>query len=274
MSSIIAAQMVMAIMVAYVARMEYVYIFKNVGLPLPLTATNAQLTELSIKTIFDVRYGELQAFMHPIMMICMIITQMFIFHNMGIYSKTATHFSLFCIFIVSLHIVVPYYFNYLKNYEKAILRNLTLKDWLYVSMREVYAEKTKAYKAELPKDSKIINKLTKFNLTDEDLKEYNMLVVRLAMFVNKDLELFTEEDLKNYIPFFTGYNIFVKDKEGNYYEIIFEEEDEVTITPCKIVPSNLGLSFYEERSVNVLIASRVFEIALFFLIVDIIVFRA
>ena len=110
-----------SLILVYVAKKEYDFILFNVNKECSLSTkiSNADLIYASIVTIFKDKFGELKAFLYPIALNIIAFATYWqikaLFGEHEVSKWIIVYLGVVC-FIVTLHIVIPYYFTYLKYY--------------------------------------------------------------------------------------------------------------------------------------------------------------
>ncbi|MGB2552795.1 hypothetical protein ACPF04_06405 [Campylobacter sp. MOP51] len=249
---------------AYSAKEEYALIYKfgyNTNY-LPVKATNADLIDASVHTIFNAKWGEFIAFLYPISFLAVIISMWQYTHEYNISTFWSSLFLLICGFIIFCHIIVPYQFSYLRFYEQALKRDINLAKWIDVATNKLFREDTvkQPYSHTKPEIKKI------YEL--EEINQYNNLIQQMPL---QDISLnpLDQETFIKILPHLNGHNLFFFNQNNQLTEIYYEDK-EVEISRIVFGVSSLGMSMMKKQTINQLVYSRYGDIAMFFLIHELI----
>ena len=250
----------------YTAKKEYEFIFffgehKNL---LPDQTTNAVLIDNSVKTIFTNKFGECIAFLYPITFLVTIVAMWWYTHNNGTSNIYTSIYLIITGAIIALHVVIPYYFTYLRFYEQALLHGMdqNLQQWIDMAtntvgrINTVEIQLTKPYLA--PKKT--------FTLQEYD--EYNSLLNELP-FDTSGLRPLTKQEYIKILPHVGEKELIYGGNGDNLVDLYFSD-DKVEKSDVEFGISVLGMSIMKKQNMKDLLNGRYSDIALFFSVFEII----
>lgn len=247
-------ELILMFLLFYAANNEIKYIYLASGKKIPQKSLNLDFIDTSVKSLFTV--GETTTFLYPITLLISEIALLSYIHIYNINAYFLNQFIIVTGLIISISIIAPYYFFYLKEKEQAIIHGYSFKDWLTVSTRSIIREKSEILTSEQIIDfSKIIPmNIKQTKNTYEEYKKH----------LNKKYIL-SEEEYFELVPFMNKTNIFIN-FDNNIYEI--SEED---IKVISLGFTKMNFSIFTEINLNRMIFSRYFEIIAFFAIINLLI---
>jgi len=225
---------------------------------------NSVLIIDSINCILNTKRGELTVFLYPFTLISISIMIYLSLKIEGIhFSMNLTpSFLLISSFIVSLHVIVPYQFTYLKQARKAIEKDFSVKEWFNYAFFNI---KTLDSLDSLPISP---NSLSFEEYNSNDYNKYVSKVKELQE-IDKTLDIspLSERVFRMHTPFFDKHSIyFLLNKEETKALI---DETNLILNKTETRHSVILSSIFSEENINFLLMQRFFEIALFFGILNI-----
>jgi len=236
---------------------EMIYLCNNENIPSIGIDMNINLIKNSILCLFKRKYGEIIVFNYSILFILLILnTYLYIYLNLKL-SFNINIYILISTIIIFLHIAVPYYFTYLKNYESLLKKGMSIEDWFDYSLR------THKYTKE-----KIIKNLTIDNINEDliSLDNYNYYLLKSSSIEGNGLIPLNKEEFKKFIPFFDKYNFFIK--EDNKIKRIFIEKNKIELynIESNFLPMYFGI--FKNIDFNLIFFTRIVESITFFIILN------
>lgn len=244
---------------------ELLYSFSNKFMPKSLEDNNFELIDSSIKIIFEKKFGELYVFLYPITFLLISgTTYLYLDLNSITNEYYVYNFIVISSFVIAAHVVIPYYFNYLKYYEESVRKKLDLKTWLKVRLMNLGREELNIVAHELSED--LVLNYRVFNFTAETFREYNSYVYKfkLNLFEYEYLEY---NDYIKILPFLTGHNFFVKDSSGEFIEYMLNEST-VSLNSISFGVDKMYYSIFSKVRLDLVFLSRYIEIVMFFIIIN------
>lgn len=247
---------------------EYSFIFGFNQEKLPKTGVirNIDLIDKSIKIILKEKFGEFIVFLYPISFIIVGLITIYLFKINNIENIYYLYnFIIISIIIISLHIVIPYYFSYLKFAEESLQKEFDLIDWVEVKMHTLERElaSTKEYVFDLNMLTVIDNNIFHKKNYDKYLEAVNVLKEKMCLTYNN----ITYEEYIRIIPFLTGFNFFVK--ENHDIKELIISEDKYEINNIDFGLKQMYYSLFNKDNINTNLLSRYVEIVMFFIIINI-----
>lgn len=245
---------------------HYIYSFNNDFLPKNGVIRNVDLIDKSVKIILKEKFGELIVFMYPISFILVGLLILFIFSMNNIKNEFYLYnFIIISIIVISLHVIIPYYFSYLKFAEESLKKEFNLIDWLEIRMHSIEREltSTKEYVFDLNMLIVIDNNVFHKNNYDKYLEAVNVLKEKMCLTYNN----ITYEEYIRIIPFLTGFNFFVK--ENHDLKELIISEDKYEINNIDFGLKQMYFSFFNKNNLHTTFLSRYVEIIMFFMIINI-----
>ena len=269
-------ELLASIILIYTAKKEYDIILFNINKPCTLSTrvSNAELIYASISTIFKNKIGELQAFLYPITLTAISFVtywQVKAVTNGEVSRWVIVYLGVVC-FIVTLHIVIPYYFTYLKYYEGSINRKMDFIKFLDFSTNSFY-------KPDSPEDIKWNDKekLKEFKerinhyFTAEELQKYNETLSFLDQTRFRELN---KDEFYRVLPHLTGHNIYFKEIETDKFcEFWLSSESDVVVV-YRLVSgtTQMGMALFNKTTIGNLLNQRYLDIVAFFFFLHVVLY--
>lgn len=245
---------------------HYIYTLNNDFLPKNGVIRNIDLIDKSVKIILKERFGELIVFMYPIsfMLIGLITIYIFIVNNVR-NDYYLFNFIIISIIVIALHIIIPYYFSYLKFAEESLKKEFDLIDWIDTKMHSIERESTstKEYVFDLNMLTVIDNNIFHKNNYDKYLEAVNVLKEKMCLTYNN----ITYEEYIRIIPFLNGFNFFVK--ENHDLKELIISEDKYDISTINFGLKQMYFALFNKNNLQTTFLSRYAEIIMFFIIINI-----
>lgn len=258
-----------AIMFLYLAaykEFDFIYSFNNSFLPENRLISNVEISEKSIRIILKEKFGELIVFLYPISF-CAIgfITILFLkLHNIK-NDFYVYHFISISIIVIALHIIIPYFFNYLKFAEESLKKQFDIYEWISINMYSLNRKSTsvKEYVFDLNMLTVIDNNVFHKNNYDKYLEAVNVLKEKMCLTYNN----ITYEEYIRIIPFLSGFNFFIKEDHELKELIISEDKYEVNTIDFGLKP--IYYSLFKLNNVDTTFLLRYIEVTMFFIIINV-----
>ena len=269
-------ELLASIILIYAAKKEYDIILFNINKPCTLSTrvSNAELIYASISTIFKNKMGEFQAFLYPITLTAIsFITywQVKAITNGEVSRWVIVYLGVVC-FIVTLHIVIPYYFTYLKYYEGSINRKMDFIKFLDFSTNSFY-------KPDSPEDIKWNDKekLKEFKerinhyFTAEELQKYNETLSFLDQTRFRELN---KDEFYRVLPHLTGHNIYFKEIETDKFCEFWLSSESDVIEMYRLVSgtTQMGMALFNKTTIGSLLNQRYLDIVAFFFFLHVVLY--
>ena len=269
-------ELLASIILIYAAKKEYDIILFNINKPCTLSTrvSNAELIYASISTIFKNKMGEFQAFLYPITLTAIsFITywQVKAVTNGEVSRWVIVYLGVVC-FIVTLHIVIPYYFTYLKYYEGSINRKMDFIKFLDFSTNSFY-------KPDNPEDIKWNDKekLKEFKerinhyFTAEELQKYNETLSFLDQTRFRELN---KDEFYRVLPHLTGHNIYFKEIETDKFCEFWLSSESDVIEMYRLVSgtTQMGMALFNKTTIGSLLNQRYLDIVAFFFFLHVVLY--
>ena len=269
-------ELLASIILIYTAKKEYDIILFNINKPCTLSTrvSNAELIYASISTIFKNKIGELQAFLYPITLTAISFVtywQVKAVTNGEVSRWVIVYLGVVC-FIVTLHIVIPYYFTYLKYYEGSINRKMDFIKFLDFSTNSFY-------KPDSPEDIKWNDKekLKEFKerinhyFTAEELQKYNETLSFLDQTRFRELN---KDEFYRVLPHLTGHNIYFKEIETDKFCEFWlsSESDVVEVYRLVSGTTQMGMALFNKTTIGNLLNQRYLDIVAFFFFLHVVLY--
>ena len=269
-------ELLASIILIYTAKKEYDIILFNINKPCTLSTrvSNAELIYASISTIFKNKMGELQAFLYPITLtVISFITywQVKAVTSGEVSRWVIVYLGVVC-FIVTLHIVIPYYFTYLKYYEGSINRKMDFIKFLDFSTNSFY-------KPDSPEDIKWNDKekLKEFKerinhyFTAEELQKYNETISFLDQTRFRELN---KDEFYRVLPHLTGHNIYFKEIETDKFCEFWLSSESDVVEMYRLVSgtTQMGMALFNKTTIGSLLNQRYLDIVAFFFFLHVVLY--
>lgn len=268
-----------SLILVYVAKKEYDFILFNVNKECSLSTkiSNADLIYASIVTIFKDKFGELKAFLYPIALNIIALATYWqikaLFGEHEVSKWIIVYLGVVC-FIVTLHIVIPYYFTYLKYYEGSINRKMDFIKFLDFSTNAFYKSDTiEEIKWEDQGKLKNFKELINRYFTSEELSKYNDI---LSFLDPTKYRALTKEEFDRVLPHLNGHNIYFKEIETDKFcEFwISSESDVIEVYRLISGSTQMGMALFSKTTIGSLLNQRYLDIVAFFLFLHIVLYFA
>ena len=259
------------------AKKEYDFILANVNKECSLSTTisNADLIHASIITIFKDKFGELKAFLYPIFLnIIAFLTYWQIKAILGeheISKWVIVYLGVVC-FIVTLHIVIPYYFTYLKYYEGSINRKMDFVKFLDFSTNSLYkSDMIEEIKWDNQEELKKFKELISRYFTKEELVKYNEVI---TFFDQTKYRTLTADEFERILPHLTGHNVYFKEIETDKFCEFWISSESNVIEVYRIVvgTTQMGMALFTKTTIGSLLNQRYLDIVAFFLFLHLVLY--
>ena len=276
MLNLLLFELLASIILIYTAKKEYDLILFNINKTCTLSTrvSNAELIYASISTIFKNKMGELQAFLYPITLTAISFVtywQVKAITNGEVSRWVIVYLGVVC-FIVTLHIVIPYYFTYLKYYEGSINRKMDFIKFLDFSTNSFY-------KPDSPEDIKWNDKekLKEFKerinhyFTAEELQKYNEM---LSFFDQTRFRELNKDEFYRVLPHLTGHNIYFKEIETDKFCEFWLSSESDVIEMYRLVSgtTQMGMALFNKTTIGSLLNQRYLDIVAFFFFLHVVLY--
>lgn len=261
----------------YSAEAEYKIILNNIGKPFDKLSktSNAELVYASIQAIFKNRLGEFQAFLYPIMLICIALLSYFQIKAIG-YSEVSkwliVYLGAVC-FIVLLHIVIPYYFTYLKYYELALNKKMNFLKFLDYSTNNFYkSENIENIKLD-DYNLGVVREAFNLEFTLDNYEEYNKIFDIIST-LNERYRKLSIDEYEKVLAHLNGKNIYFKEIETDKFCEFWLESDKEEIEVNRVIvgPTQMGMALFRKTTIYSLLNQRYLDIASFFFLLNLILY--
>ncbi len=245
---------------------QFIYSFTNSFMPNNRLVNNIDIVEKSIKIILKEKFGELIVFLYPISFVLVGILTFIYLKLHGVSNTLFVYdYIIVCIIVISLHIFIPYFFNYLKFAEESLKKEFGISEWINISMSSLNRESTlvKEYVFDLNMLTVIDNNIFHKNNYDKYLEAVNVLKDKMCSTYNN----ITYEEYIRIIPFLTGFNFFIKEGQDLKELIISEDKYEINNITFGLKP--IYYSLFKYNDLNTTFLTRYLEVTMFFLIINV-----
>lgn len=261
-----------SMLILFAAKKEYDLILDNVNKKCELSTkiTNADLIYASIITIFENKWGELKAFLYPIVLsLVAIVTYWQLKLIDGEVSKWVIIYLGVVVFIVTLHIVIPYYFTYIKYYEGSLNRKLDFIKFLNFSTEAFYKTDDLGKIDNIDIDS--FRESIKEYFTADDLEKYNKI---LSFLPEDKYRTLTKEEFERALPHLNGHNIYFIEKDTDKYCDFWlgSESNDVEISRVVVGCTQMGMALFHKTTIGSLLNQRYLDIVAFFMFLNLVLY--
>ena len=263
-----------SMLIFFASKKEYDLILDNINRKCEFSTkiTNADLIYASIITIFENKWGELKAFLYPIVLsLVAIVTYWQLKLIDGEVSKWVIIYLGVVVFIVTLHIVIPYYFTYIKYYEGSLNRKLDFIKFLNFSTEAFYKTDDLGKIDGKEIDVSSFRNSIKEYFTADDLEKYN----EILSFLPKDrYRTLAKEEFERALPHLNGHNIYFIEKDTDKYCDFWlgSESNDVEISRVVVGCTQMGMALFHKTTIGSLLNQRYLDIVAFFMFLNLVLY--
>jgi hypothetical protein len=225
----------------------------NKKIPYSQKENNANFIENSIKCLFKDKGNEIIVFNYSIVFLA-IILNIYLYLNMkSLLTETLKIYLIVSFIIILMHILIPYYFSYIKFFENSINKNLNLKDYLKYGFKIFKYNK-----------KNIINKKNKGFFNEYKIDNYNLYVNDMNNYGFIPLSI---NEYKQYISYFDKYNVFIKE-DNEIIRLLIIDNENIEKNTFSEEFNSLYFGIHKEIDFNLILLTRIVESILFFMVLN------